>query len=42
VKVAFTARADKDYGALLPEVRKAFAKQLGFLLKRLGHPYPAR
>jgi len=26
VKVRFTERADKDYAALLPEVRKAFAK----------------
>ncbi len=38
MKVAFTAHADQDYAALLPEVRKAFAKQLGFLLNRLGHP----
>jgi mRNA-degrading endonuclease RelE of RelBE toxin-antitoxin system len=38
VKVRFTARADRDYAALLPEVRKAFAKQLGFLLNQLGHP----
>jgi mRNA interferase RelE/StbE len=38
VKLRFTERADKDYAALLPEVRKAFAKQLGFLLNQLGHP----
>jgi hypothetical protein len=38
VKFRFTARADKDYAALLPEVRRAFAKQLGFLLNQLGHP----
>jgi mRNA-degrading endonuclease RelE of RelBE toxin-antitoxin system len=38
VKVSFTDRADKDYVALRPEVRKAFAKQLGFLLNQLGHP----
>lgn len=38
MKVRFTERADKDYAALLPDVRKAFAKQLGFLLNRLGHP----
>jgi mRNA-degrading endonuclease RelE of RelBE toxin-antitoxin system len=38
VKVRFTERADKDYAALRPEVRKAFAKQLGFLLSRLAHP----
>ena len=37
MKVHFTERADKDYAALLPEVRKAF-KQLGFLLNGLGHP----
>jgi len=38
VKARFTARADKDYAVLLPEVRKAFAKQLGFLLSKLTHP----
>ena len=38
MKVSFTDRADKDYVALRPEVRKAFAKQLGFLLNQLGHP----
>jgi mRNA interferase RelE/StbE len=38
VKIRFTERADKDYAALLPEVRKAFAKKLGFLLNQLGHP----
>ncbi len=42
MKVRFTERADKDYAALLPEVRKAFAKQLGFLLNQLGYPSPAR
>jgi mRNA-degrading endonuclease RelE of RelBE toxin-antitoxin system len=31
VKVRFADRADKDYAALRPEIRKAFAKQLGFL-----------
>lgn len=38
MKVRFTGRADKDYAALRPEVRKAFAKQLAFLLNQLGHP----
>ena len=38
MKARFTARADKDYAALLPGVRKAFAKQLGFLLNQLAHP----
>jgi mRNA-degrading endonuclease RelE of RelBE toxin-antitoxin system len=42
VKIRFTERADKDYATLLPEVRKAFAKQLGFLLNQLAHPSPAR
>ena len=38
MKVRFTERADKDYAALHPEVRKAFGKQLGFLLNDLSHP----
>ncbi len=38
MKVRFTQRADKDYAALIPAVRKAFGKQLGFLLDDLGHP----
>jgi mRNA interferase RelE/StbE len=38
VKIRFTERADRDYADLLPQVRKAFAKQLGFLLNQLGHP----
>jgi mRNA interferase RelE/StbE len=38
VKVRFTERADKDYAALQPEIRKAFGKQLGFLLNDLLHP----
>jgi mRNA-degrading endonuclease RelE of RelBE toxin-antitoxin system len=38
VKVRLTERADKDYAALRPEVRKAFGKQLGFLLSGLAHP----
>jgi mRNA-degrading endonuclease RelE of RelBE toxin-antitoxin system len=31
-------RADKDYAALQPDTRKAFAKQLAFLLNDLGRP----
>ena len=38
MKLRFTERADRDYADLLPEVRKAFAKQLGFLLNQLTHP----
>jgi mRNA-degrading endonuclease RelE of RelBE toxin-antitoxin system len=38
VKVRFAERAEKDYATLQPEIRKAFAKQLGFLLDRLSHP----
>jgi mRNA interferase RelE/StbE len=38
VKVRFTHKADRDYASLSPEVRKAFAKQLGFLLANLQHP----
>jgi len=38
VKIRFTERADKDYAGLPPEVRKAFAKQLGFLLNQFRHP----
>lgn len=38
MKLRFTERSDKDYAALSPEVRKAFGKQLGFLLTQLTHP----
>jgi mRNA-degrading endonuclease RelE of RelBE toxin-antitoxin system len=38
MKLRFTERADKDYAELSPAVRKAFAKQLGFLLANLRHP----
>jgi mRNA-degrading endonuclease RelE of RelBE toxin-antitoxin system len=38
VKLRFTARADKDYASLPPEGRKAFAKQLDFLLRQISHP----
>jgi mRNA-degrading endonuclease RelE of RelBE toxin-antitoxin system len=33
--VRFTERADKDYADLRPNIRKAFAKQLTFLLSNL-------
>ena len=38
MKLRFTERADKDYAALPGNVRKAFAKQLRFLLANLRHP----
>ena len=38
MKVRFAERADKDYAALRPEIRKVFAKQLGFIIDRLSHP----
>ena len=38
MKLRFTERADKDYAALPVAVRKAFAKQLRFLLANLRHP----
>ncbi len=38
MKLRFTERADKDYAALPSDIRKAFAKQLRFLLADLRHP----
>jgi mRNA interferase RelE/StbE len=38
VKVRFTDRADRDYAALSADVRKAFGKQLEFLLANPRHP----
>ena len=38
MKLRFTERADKDYAGLPVAIRKAFAKQLRFLLVNLGHP----
>jgi mRNA interferase RelE/StbE len=38
VRVRFTDRADKDYAAFSADVRKAFGKQLEFLLANLRHP----
>ena len=36
--VRFTERADKDYAALSAMVRRAFGKQLVFLLENPRHP----
>jgi len=36
--VRFTERADKDYAALSAIVRRAFGKQLVFLLENPRHP----
>lgn len=38
MKLRFTERADKDYAGLPVAIRKAFAKQLRFLLASLRHP----
>jgi mRNA-degrading endonuclease RelE of RelBE toxin-antitoxin system len=38
MRLRFTERADKDYAGLLVNIRKAFAKQLRFLLANLRHP----
>ena len=38
MKLRFTHCADKDYASLAPSVRKAFAKQLGFLVDNRSHP----
>ena len=38
MKLRFTQRADRDYAELPVPVRKAFAKQLRFLLNDLRHP----
>jgi mRNA-degrading endonuclease RelE of RelBE toxin-antitoxin system len=38
MKLRFTERADKDYADLPVVIRKAFAKQLRFLLANLRHP----
>ena len=38
MKLRFTQRADKDYAELPLALRKAFGKQLGFLLANLRHP----
>lgn len=38
MKLRFTEKADKDYARLPVIIRKAFGKQLRFLLANLGHP----
>ena len=38
MQLRFTRKADKDYSLLPPDVRKAFAKQLRFLLTNRNHP----
>ena len=38
MRLRFTERADKDYAGLPVIIRKAFAKQLRFLLANLRHP----
>ena len=38
MKIRFTERVDKDYATLPANVRKAFAKQLRFLVANLNHP----
>jgi mRNA interferase RelE/StbE len=38
MRLRFTERADKDYADLPVNIRKAFAKQLRFLLVNLRHP----
>jgi mRNA-degrading endonuclease RelE of RelBE toxin-antitoxin system len=38
VKLRFTEKADKDYSRMPPLIRKAFAKQLRFLLENRNHP----
>jgi mRNA-degrading endonuclease RelE of RelBE toxin-antitoxin system len=38
VKLRFTEKADKDYARMPPLIRKAFAKQLRFLLENRNHP----
>ncbi|MBS1716516.1 MAG: type II toxin-antitoxin system RelE/ParE family toxin [Armatimonadetes bacterium] len=38
MKLRFTEHAEKDYASLQKPIRKAFAKQLGFLLENLQHP----
>jgi mRNA-degrading endonuclease RelE of RelBE toxin-antitoxin system len=38
MKLRFTEKADKDYAALPVVIRKAFGKQLRFLLANRSHP----
>ncbi|HEY6346023.1 MAG TPA: hypothetical protein VIY49_31430 [Bryobacteraceae bacterium] len=38
MKLRFTERADKDYARLPAVIRRAFGKQLQFLLTNRNHP----
>ncbi len=38
MKLRLTERADKDFASLPKDIRKALAKQLGYLLDNLNHP----
>jgi hypothetical protein len=38
MKLRFTEKADKDYAGLPVIIRKAFSKQLRFLLANRSHP----
>ena len=38
MKLRFTEKADTDYTRMPPLIRKAFAKQLRFLLANRNHP----
>ncbi len=38
MRLRFTERADKDYAGLPVVIRKAFGKQLRFLLANRAHP----
>ncbi|MFZ4507019.1 MAG: type II toxin-antitoxin system RelE family toxin [Fimbriimonas sp.] len=38
MRLRFTERADKDYAGPQEPLRKAFIKQLGFLVDNVSHP----
>lgn len=38
MKLRFTEKADKDYQRMPSSIRKAYAKQLRFLLENRNHP----
>lgn len=38
MKLRFTEKADRDYALMPPTIRKAFVKQLRFLLDNRNHP----
>jgi len=39
VKLRFTEKAGRDYAGMPANIRRAFAKQLRFLLANRGHPH---